>query len=114
MCLCRRGERPRYIVASGGPLLDAEGQKHGAVVIMHDVTVQRESMHQLEEAAEDLQAAKAELERERASLALRVAERTAELTAANSAITNTTVTGRREREVMGMLSFWGVSEFRDR
>ncbi|NHN36253.1 PAS domain S-box protein [Pseudomaricurvus alcaniphilus] len=52
--IVRKGHRPRYVLASGEPLYDAGGNKMGAAV-----------------------------ESERASLALRVEERTAELTATN-------------------------------
>ncbi len=83
MSIVRKGHPPRSVLASGAPLLDTEGRKRGAVVVMHDVTVRRQSLQKLERAAEKLRAANAAVEHERASLARRVAERTAELTTAN-------------------------------
>ncbi len=86
MSIVRKGHPPRIVLASGAPLLDADGEKRGAVVVMHDVTLRRQSLKKLERAAEELKAANATVERERASLAQRVAERTAALTAANAAL----------------------------
>ncbi|MGB5346523.1 MAG: PAS domain S-box protein, partial [Woeseia sp.] len=83
MSIVRKGHAPRIVLASGAPLLDADGTKRGAVVVMHDVTVRRQSLQKLERSAEQLRAANAAVENERASLARRVAERTLELTSAN-------------------------------
>ena len=83
MSIVRKGHPARIVLASGAPLLDAEGRKRGAVVVMHDVTMRRQSLQKLERATEELKAANAAVEHERASLARRVAERTAELTATN-------------------------------
>ncbi|MBR9910211.1 MAG: PAS domain S-box protein [Gammaproteobacteria bacterium] len=83
MSIVRKGHRPRYVLASGEPLYGAEGNKMGAVVAMHDVTAQQYASRELERYATDLQVAKAAVESERASLAVRVEERTAELAATN-------------------------------
>ncbi|MGB5738660.1 MAG: PAS domain S-box protein, partial [Woeseia sp.] len=84
MSIVRKGHPARIVLASGAPLLDADGTKRGAVVVMHDVTLRRQSLQKLERSAEKLRAANAAVENERASLARRVAERTLELTAANA------------------------------
>ena len=83
MCIARKGSEPRTVVATGAPLMDAAGKQRGAVVVMHDVTERQRNLHALESAAENLKAANAAVEHERASLVRRVAERTAELTAIN-------------------------------
>ncbi|MFC3230544.1 PAS domain S-box protein [Marinibaculum pumilum] len=84
MSIARRGFPARQVLASGAPLYNAEGEKRGAVVVMHDVTEQRAAMLQLQKAAEELKAANATVEHERTSLATRVAERTTELTTTNA------------------------------
>jgi PAS domain S-box-containing protein len=38
MSIVRKGAPPRFVLASGAPLLDEDGRKCGAVVVMHDVT----------------------------------------------------------------------------
>lgn len=84
MSIVRKGCPPRQVVASGAPLFAAEGEKRGAVVVMHDVTEQRETLLKLQQFADELSAANAAVEHERASLAERVAERTSALTGANA------------------------------
>jgi diguanylate cyclase (GGDEF)-like protein/PAS domain S-box-containing protein len=37
------GRPPRTVLCSGDPILDAEGNKLGAVIVMHDITEQREA-----------------------------------------------------------------------
>lgn len=83
MSIVRKGCPARQVVASGAPLYAADGEKRGAVVVMHDVSEQRQAMLKLQQFASELKSANEAVEHERASLAERVAERTAELTNAN-------------------------------
>ncbi len=83
ICIAAKGQTPRQVLCSGGPLFDEDGNKMGAVVAMHDVTAKEQARLQLEQSAAQLQAANALVEQERAALADRVAERTQQLTAAN-------------------------------
>ena len=69
MMIVPRQGTPRTVLSNGQPLFDANGNKLGAVVAMHDITERKQ-------AEANLRAAKAELE-------TRVAERTAELREAN-------------------------------
>jgi PAS domain S-box-containing protein len=41
MCIIAKGKKPRFILANGAPLLNADGRKLGAVVAMHDITESR-------------------------------------------------------------------------
>ncbi|OMH26256.1 CHASE domain-containing protein [Motiliproteus sp. MSK22-1] len=43
MSIIAKGQPPRTLVANGGPLLDENGNKQGAIVTMYDVTKQREA-----------------------------------------------------------------------
>jgi len=70
MMIVPKHGRPRTVLSNGNALYGAEGQKIGAVVAMHDITERKQ-------AEEALQRARDELE-------MRVAERTAELRAANA------------------------------
>jgi diguanylate cyclase (GGDEF)-like protein/PAS domain S-box-containing protein len=38
-----RGRPPRFVLCSGDPVLDADGNKIGAVLVMHDISEQREA-----------------------------------------------------------------------
>jgi PAS domain S-box-containing protein len=60
------------------------GESARCIAIVRDVTEARRALEELERAAEELRIANATIEHERASLAQRVAVRTAELTEANS------------------------------
>lgn len=88
MSITRKGSQPRQVLASGAPLFGADGEKRGAVVVMHDITEQRDGMLKLTQVAEELKVANAAVEHERASLVERVAARTAELTAMNAELTS--------------------------
>ncbi len=43
MSIVARGHKPRFILANGAPLFDADGGKMGAVVAMHDITESRQN-----------------------------------------------------------------------
>lgn len=43
MSIVRKGSKPRFVLASGEPIMDDRGEKQGAVVVMHDQTERRES-----------------------------------------------------------------------
>jgi len=83
MTICMRGESPRFVLASGEPLIGNNGKKMGAVVVMHDISERKIAQRELEESARQLLEANREVENERAKLAERVLKRTAELTASN-------------------------------
>ncbi|MGJ8689387.1 MAG: PAS domain S-box protein [Gammaproteobacteria bacterium] len=83
MAICKQGEAPRFVLASGEPLIGKDGEKVGAVVVMHDVSERKLAQRELEESASQLLKANKEVENERAKLAERVLMRTAELTASN-------------------------------
>ena len=68
---------------SGGPIVDASGEKLGAAVVLHDITERIDSQHRLESSARQLLEANAQIENERAKLAERVQQRTKELTVTN-------------------------------
>ncbi len=70
MMIVPKQGRPRTVLANGNALFDAEGQKIGAVVAMHDITERKQAQEALERARDELE--------------MRVAERTAELQAANA------------------------------
>ncbi|MGQ7844035.1 CHASE domain-containing protein [Granulosicoccus sp. 3-233] len=46
-CIDARGQERRYVLASGGPLPDRDGEKTGAVVSMRDITEQRYALERL-------------------------------------------------------------------
>lgn len=46
-CITARGQKPRFVLASGGPLPDRDGEKTGAVVSMRDITEQRLALEKL-------------------------------------------------------------------
>lgn len=50
MIIARQDGHQRLLSASGRPLRDAEGRKHGAVVSMHDITALREAQRSREDA----------------------------------------------------------------
>jgi diguanylate cyclase (GGDEF)-like protein len=41
-CIVHEGDEPRHILASGGPILNREGHRLGAVVAMQDITLRRQ------------------------------------------------------------------------
>ncbi len=47
MSIARPGMPARLVLASGAPLIDAEGIKRGAVVVMHDVTERQQHLRKL-------------------------------------------------------------------
>lgn len=77
MSIARPGHPLRIVLASGDPIRDADGKLLGAVIVMHDITEQRQAMQSLTLAHEELQ-------REKANLEANVRARTAELTATNA------------------------------
>ena len=77
MSIARRGRPIRVVLASGDPIRDADGKLLGAVIVMHDITEQRQAMQRLTLAHEQLQ-------QEKANLESNVHTRTAELSAANA------------------------------
>ncbi len=77
MSIARPGHPLRIVLASGDPIRDADGKLLGAVIVMHDITEQRQAMQSLTLAHEELQ-------REKANLEVNVRERTAELTSTNA------------------------------
>ena len=72
-----------HLNVSGGPIIDANGEKLGAAVVLHDITERIESQRKLESSARQLLEANAQIENERAKLAERVQQRTKELTVTN-------------------------------
>ncbi len=48
-----KGGSPRLLRCEGGPLVDGEGEKHGAVIAMHDITEQREAEQEARTLAEE-------------------------------------------------------------
>ncbi len=56
MSIARKGGQPRFVLASGAPLLDAAGRKRGAVIVMHDVTESRRASRVAREALTTLDA----------------------------------------------------------
>ena len=68
MVIAPHGRPPRFVLASGQRLTDAEGRSLGAVISMRDVTERREADRQLGEAAAELRRANAELERSNGEL----------------------------------------------
>jgi len=46
ICIVSHGKH-RYVMANGGPLLDAEGRKQGAMMAMHDITEIRQHARRL-------------------------------------------------------------------
>ena len=46
-CIDAKGQERRYVLASGGPLPDRDGEKTGAVVSMRDITEQRYALERL-------------------------------------------------------------------
>lgn len=87
MAIVVSGRPPRFIRASGCPILDEAGAKLGAVVVMRDVT-------ELRRAEEALQRSKADLER-------RVAERTAALKRVNEQVQADLEERQRAEETVG-------------
>lgn len=77
MSIARPGHPLRIVLASGDPIRDADGKLLGAVIVMHDITEQRQAMQSLTLAHEELQ-------REKANLEANVSARTAELMATNA------------------------------
>ncbi len=78
-----KNAKRRHLTISGGPLIDNNGEKLGAVMVLHDITERKEAQRELEESARQLRLANDEVENERATLAERVQTRTAELTSTN-------------------------------
>lgn len=62
MAIAIRGQEPRYLLASGDPLIDATGQKIGAVVAMHDVTERKRTEEALRKSEAQLRQQALELE----------------------------------------------------
>jgi PAS domain S-box-containing protein len=56
MTICATGQPPRYILVSGGPVLDQAGQKLGAVVTMHDITARKLAEQQIQRQFDSLRA----------------------------------------------------------
>ena len=52
MSIVAKGQEPRYVLASAAPLYDDQGRKLGAVVALHDVTLQRHAELVLRESEE--------------------------------------------------------------
>lgn len=48
MSIVRKGASPRFVIASGAPVHDAQGTRIGAVVAMHDVTERQETIRKLQ------------------------------------------------------------------
>ncbi|SDD33985.1 PAS domain S-box protein [Aquimonas voraii] len=48
-CIRARGQSPRFVLASGGPVRDTWGNTEGAQVVMHDITQRRHAQLALEE-----------------------------------------------------------------
>ncbi len=46
-CIEARGQELRYVLVSGGPLPDRDGEKTGAVISMRDITEQRKALERL-------------------------------------------------------------------
>ncbi len=73
----------KTVLASGRPMMDGQGQIHGAVVSMHDITSQRQAQASLEEAAREtgrrLAAEASEAQLRRAEELLRLATDAAQL-----------------------------------
>lgn len=84
MSIAAKGRVLRHVLASGEPIFDDDGQKVGAVVVMHDVTERETNLLELERRANQLKRANKVIEQERAQLAERVADRTSELTRINA------------------------------
>lgn len=55
MAIVAKGQPPRFVMANGSIIIDEEGQKLGAVVVMRDVTAFRRLEHELRQANEDLE-----------------------------------------------------------
>ena len=72
-----------HLNVSGGPIIDANGEKLGAAIVLHDITERIDSQRRLESSARQLLEANAQIENERAKLAERVQQRTKELTLTN-------------------------------
>ncbi len=68
MSILAKGQPPRYILASGDPLFDAEGHKIGAVVILQDITERKRTEAQLKQQAADLEEALQELQQAQAQI----------------------------------------------
>lgn len=83
LCTENSNGESKQLLASGGPLIDSEGESIGAVVVFHDITERQRAQRELEITARQLQVANTEVENERAKLADRVTRRTAELTQTN-------------------------------
>jgi PAS domain S-box-containing protein len=83
MAIVAKEGKPRFLLASGEAIYDADGEKLGAVVVMHDVTEREQSRMQLERNSRELELAYRMVESERAQLAENVAQRTRELTETN-------------------------------
>ncbi len=75
--------REWFIAFSGAPVCDEQGTQILAVIITRDVTERQKVLKELQSTAVELRQASAAVEHERAQLADRVVERTANLTAAN-------------------------------
>ncbi len=56
MTIVVKGGEPRLVIASGDPLINAEGRQVGAVVVMHDVTAERRAIEQLQTSEAELRA----------------------------------------------------------
>lgn len=48
MCVVAPGEEPRFVLVTGGPLPDIDGQKSGAVLSLRDITEYRHAMKNIE------------------------------------------------------------------
>jgi light-regulated signal transduction histidine kinase (bacteriophytochrome) len=62
MAIVAKGQEPRYVLASGGPLIDSQQRKVGAVVAMHDITETKKAAEALQRRTEELARSNAELE----------------------------------------------------
>lgn len=56
MAIAAKGQPIRYILADGDALFDADGEKVGAVVVMHDITARRHADEQLRDSDAELRA----------------------------------------------------------
>lgn len=79
-----RNGRATWVVCQVEKVLNQEGEVTGYVRTLTDFSQQKQAEQALHRALEELRAANAQIEKERASLTDRVAERTTELRAANA------------------------------
>jgi len=57
MVICANKQPPRHVLCTGAPILDETHQKLGAVVVMHDITQQRENEELLQDTMQRLELA---------------------------------------------------------